>query len=94
MPRRPPSPFPRPVEASIPAFLALLVGFVAGLVVAAAAVLTVPPLLTGLAVMAGLLAVVVMGLEAWRVSRRSGRGWWSSLGISLRAGAHFLVDLL
>lgn len=91
---RPPSPFPQPVQASAAAFAALGIGMAAGLVLGASALVSLPPLLLTFAALVVMVAVVVMTTEAWRLSRRTGRGWWRSLGLSLRAGARFLFQLL
>jgi hypothetical protein len=80
------------VQASVGAFVALGTAMAAGLILAAGALVSLPPLLVACA--AVVMAVVGMTAEAWRVSRRTGRNWWRSLGLSLKAGARFLFQLL
>ena len=92
--REAPVPLPRPVEPSLTALAALAVGLVAGVVLAASALWSLPDRLVLLAALLVLLAAVTMATEAWRASRRSGRGWWSSLGLSVRAAGSVVLRLL
>jgi hypothetical protein len=82
------------VQASVGAFVALGTAMAAGLILAAGALVSLPPLLVACAALAVVMAVVGMTAEAWRVSGRTGRNWWRSLGLSLKAGARFLFQLL
>ena len=71
-----------------------MVGLLAGSVLLVSGLWTVPAPVVVAAATAALLATVVMGAEAWRVSRRTGRGAWASLRAAARAGAVFLSHLL
>ncbi|TFC15148.1 hypothetical protein [Cryobacterium sp. MDB2-10] len=74
------------------AVIGLTVLFAAGIVIALDGVLDVPGPVVELALLVALAAAVTVVGATWAKSRRLGIGWVRSLGHSLRALGHFVLD--